>query len=220
MVETGDMRLPGHRHWRPEALTMFRRGLLLVAVLAVFAAFFLFPVKAHDLPLDRMMNAFVKIEPHQADLVIRVPLDLLRNVEFPLENGNYNVGASGPSVQAALQLLAGQLTLRENGAQLMVSSATGRLAPLSDRSFEDYDQAAAGVTQTLAPGTRIAFELGYLDVRFVYPISSPKSVFTIETTVAADLKDSTKLVMRYVPLDGSGRAMIIRGGTGRVFLNP
>src|SRR5271156_5824657 len=101
------MRLPGHRHWRLEALTMVRRVLLLVAVLAVFAAFFLFPVKAHDLPLDRMMNAFVKIEPHQADLMIRVPLDLLRTVEFPMENGNYVVGASGASVQAAMQLLAG-----------------------------------------------------------------------------------------------------------------
>ena len=46
---------------------------------------------AHDLPLDRMMNGFVKIEPHQADFVVRVPLDLLRGVPFPLAGDHYNI---------------------------------------------------------------------------------------------------------------------------------
>jgi len=61
---------------------------LLCTTLGLLAA------NAHDLPLDRMMNAFVKIEPRQADLLIRVPLDLLRTVPFPLEQGSrYNLAA-------------------------------------------------------------------------------------------------------------------------------
>jgi hypothetical protein len=176
---------------------------------------------AHDLPLDRMMNAFVKIEPRQADLLIRVPLDLLRTVPFPLEQGSrYNLAASGPAVETALKALASDLAIWENGVRLAPSSTIGRLAPLSDRSFEDYDQAVAGVTEPLAPDTRISFELGYLDARFVYPITSPKSVFAIRTLVAGDLGDYTKLTIRYIPLGEPSRAMLITGGSGRVSLDP
>jgi hypothetical protein len=176
---------------------------------------------AHDLPLDRMMNAFVKIEPRQADLVIRVPLDLLRAVPFPLEQGGrYNLAASGPAVETALTALASDLSIWENGVRLVPSRAIGRLAPLSDRSFEDYDQAVAEVAEPLAPDTKISFELGYLDARFVYPITSPKSVFAIQTLVAGDLGDYTKLTIRYIPLGETGRVMLITGGSGRVSLDP
>jgi HupE / UreJ protein len=176
---------------------------------------------AHDLPLDRMMNAFVKIEARQADLVMRVPLDLLHAVPFPLEQGGrYNLAASRPAVEMALKALASDLAVWENGLRLAPSSAVGHLAPLSDRSFEDYDQAVAGVTEPLAPDTQISVDLGYLDVHFVYPIASPKSVFAIQSKVAGDLGDYTKLTIRYMPLGEPSRAMLITGGSGRVALDP
>jgi hypothetical protein len=184
---------------------------------------FLAPIsaKAHDLPLDRMMNAFVKIEPRQADLVIRVPLDLLRAVPFPLEQGGrYNLAASGPAVETALKALSSDLSVWENGVRLGPSSTVGHLAPLSDRSFEEYDQAIAGMAEPLAPDTKISFELGYLDAHFVYPITSPKSVFAIQSQVAGDLGDYTKLTIRYIPRGEASRAMLITGGSGRVSLDP
>ena len=45
------------------------------------------PAGAHDLPVNRIMNSLVKIEPHEADLVVRVPLDLLLGVPFQLVGG-------------------------------------------------------------------------------------------------------------------------------------
>ena len=129
-----------------------------------------------------MMNGFVKIEPRQADFVVRVPLDLLRGVPFPLAGDHYNIPASKPAVETALKALASALELREDNVRLVPSSAAGQLAPLSDRSFEDYDRAVAQVAEPLAPDTVIAYEQGYLDAHFVYPISSPKSVFSIQTT--------------------------------------
>jgi HupE/UreJ protein len=179
------------------------------------------PASAHDLPLDRMMNAFVKIEPRQADLVMRLPLDLLHAVPFPLEQGGrYNLAASRPAVETALKALASDLAVWENGVRLAPSSAVGHLAPLSDRSFEDFDQAVAGVTEPLAPDTQISVDLGYLDIHFVYPITSPKSVFAIQSKVAGDLGDYTKLTIRYMPLGEPSRAMLITGGSGRVALDP
>jgi HupE / UreJ protein len=167
-----------------------------------------------------MMNGFAKIGPHQADLVLRVPLDLLRAVPFPLEGDHYNIAASGPAVEAAMRALVSDVRLWEDNARLAPSRATAQLAPLSDRSFDNYDLAVTHVAEPAEPDAKIAYELGYLDAHFVYPIASPKSVFSIQTTVAADLGNLTKLSIRYMPLGGTSRAMMITGGSGRVALDP
>jgi hypothetical protein len=213
--------LLGRRRQPPKETMMMRRWVpfaaagLLCTLLAPIVA------SAHDLPLDRMINAFVKIEPRQANLVIRVPLDLLRAVPFPLEQGGrYNLAASGPAVEMALKALMSDLSVWENGVRLAPSSQIGHLASLSDRSFEDYDQAVASVAEPVAADTKISFELGYLDAHFVYPITSPKSVFAIQSQVAADLGAYTKLSIRYIPLGEASRAMLLAGGSGRVSLDP
>jgi hypothetical protein len=199
---------------------MLKRWICCSAIWLFCAIIGSIPAGAHDLPLDRMMNGFVKIEPHQADFVVRVPLDLLLGVPFPLAGDHYDVAASRPAIETALKALATALELWENNVRLVPSSAAGQLAPLSDRSFEDYDLAAAQVAEPLPPDTAIAFQLGYLDAHFVYPISSPKSVFSIESRLAADLGDYTKLTIRYIPLGEAARALVITGGSGRVALDP
>jgi HupE / UreJ protein len=188
-------------------------GLLCVILNAI-------PAGAHDLPINRIMNGFVKIEPHQANLVVRVPLDLLLSVPFPLAGDHYNVDASGPAVQTALEVLVSTLQLWEGNVRLEPSATVGRLAPLSDRSFEDYDQAVAAVSQPLPPNAAIAFQMGYLDAHFVYPITSPNSVFSIESTFAAELGDYIKLAIRFIPLGEASRAMMLTGASGRVALDP
>jgi hypothetical protein len=70
---------------------------------------------AHDLPMNSIMNAFLKVESQRADLVVRVPLDLLRGVPFPLKDSLYDVAASGPATQLALLFLEGGFVLLENG---------------------------------------------------------------------------------------------------------
>jgi hypothetical protein len=199
---------------------MFKRWICCAGIWLFCASLGAITADAHDLPVNRIMNSFVKIEPHQADLVVRVPLDLLLGVPFPLVGDHYNVAASKPAVESALKALATALELWEGNVRLVPSSAAGQLAALSDRSFEDYDLAVAQLAEPLAQDTVIAFQLGYLDAHFVYPISSPKSVFSIHTTLAADLGDYTKLTIRYIPLSEPSRAMMITGASGRVALDP
>jgi hypothetical protein len=145
---------------------MLKRSMCWAAAWLLCTALGLVSANAHDLPVDRIMNGFVKIEPRQADLVIRVPLDLLLGVPFPLAGDHYNIAASGPAVETALTALANAFELWEGNDRLVPSSAAGQLAPLSDRSFEDYDRAVAQVAEPLAPDTVVAFQLGYLDAHF------------------------------------------------------
>ncbi|MGC2323175.1 MAG: HupE/UreJ family protein, partial [Terriglobales bacterium] len=175
---------------------------------------------AHDLPANTIMNSFVKIEPRQAHLVVRIPLDLLRNVSFPLKADQYDLAASGPETQHALGVLADGFILLENEVRLTPSESSGRLSPASNQSFQEYDTAVALTAAPPDASTGIARELGFFDVHFTYPISSPKSVFKIQSLVAADLGNVTKLTVRYLPLGESSRAMIIPGGSAPVPLNP
>ncbi len=175
---------------------------------------------AHDLPLDTTMNAFVKIEAQEAHLVVRVPLDLLHSVQFPVHDHQYDLAAAGPAMDQALRALAQSIVLWEDGERLAPSSSAGRLALPSDRSFASYSRAAAHVRESPDPMSRIYFDQGFLDARFTYPISRPSSVFTIQTSVGADLRNLVRLSVRYLPATGGTRALLITPTSGRVPLNP
>jgi hydrogenase/urease accessory protein HupE len=177
-------------------------------------------VLAHDLPTNTIMNAFVKIEPKQAHLVVRVPLDLLRGMSFPMKGSQYDLGAAGPTTQKALKVLAEGLPVWEDSLPLVPSSASGRLSLPSDRSFEEYDRALQTAERATDANLGIYYGQGFLDAHFTYPISSPKSVFKIQTLVAADLGNVTKVTIRYLPLGERSRTMIISGGSGPRALNP
>jgi hypothetical protein len=177
--------------------------------------------EAHDFPLDRVMNAFIKIDAHQADLVIRIPLDLLNGVPFPVSGNNYyNVAASSPAAKTALDQLAIAIELWEGNTPLRPAKSTGKLVPLSDHSFQDFDRAIAQVDRPAAADVAIGYDLGYFDAHFVYPISSPNSAFSIENHVGSDLEDYASTAIRFMPFARSSRVMMITGTSGRVTLDP
>jgi hypothetical protein len=210
---------------------MFRRVLLFAAAVLLFcAAVPRFLVRAHDLPLHTMINAFVRIESHPCataqtgcaslHVVIRVPLDLLHSVQFPMNGNLYDLSASDKAASVALRGIADGMVLEENGARLVPSSAVGRLDLPSDRSFEEYDLALAHIAQPIEPHTAIYFDQGYYDAHLIYPIASAKSLFTIRPALAPDLGDLLKLTVRFQPEEGTSRAFLITGQSEAVPLNP
>ncbi|MBV8361265.1 MAG: HupE/UreJ family protein [Deltaproteobacteria bacterium] len=147
-------------------------------------------------------------------------MDLLRGLPFPQHGSEYDLSASEPATELALQVLADGFVLLENGVRLTPVKASGRLSPSSDRSFESYESAVAHLDQPADPTTHVFYDQSDFDLHFTYPISSPHSLFKIEPQVAPDLGNVTKLLVRYMPLGESSRAMIIEGGSGPVSLDP
>jgi len=178
------------------------------------------PSEGHALPANTVMNAFVKIEPKQADLVVRIPMDLLRGLPFPRSGAEYDLAASEPVVDLALQVLADGFVFSEDGVRRQPVKARGRLSPGSDRSFESYEAAVVHADEPPGAATRVPYDQSDLDIHFTYRISSPHSVFKIQSQVAPDLGNSTKLLLRYLPPGEGSRAMIIPGGSDPVSLNP
>ena len=175
---------------------------------------------SHEFALDSTMTAFVKIDAREANLLVRVPLHLLRPAKFPLKDREIDLANAGPAVQRALTELAQRVTLREGNRVLAPSASIGRLSLPSDRSFDRYADAAKHVEQPIDLSTAIYNDQGFVDALFTYAIASPDSQFSIATSVAPELKDYLKLAVRYLPLDGKSRAMIITSRSGSVFLNP
>ncbi len=176
---------------------------------------------AHDVPRESVMNAFFAIERDRAHLVIRVPLLLLGTVGFPANaRRELDLGNAGPATQQALAAIAQAITVRENGTPLVPTEAVGRLALPSDRSFEDYDAAVEQIDRPIAPGTTIYADQGFFDAHFTYPTVSPEADFAIETTLAPELGDSLKLLVRFLPLDGTSRAYELTSSTGALVLDP
>jgi hypothetical protein len=178
------------------------------------------PASAHEFKLESLMNAFVKVEPNELHLVIRLPLHITKTIRFPVKGAEIDLANAGPALERALEGVGHDVLLWEDRRPLIPKSAVGRLSLPSDRSFEHYADAVAHVAQKPAPDTGIYVDQGYLDAHVTYAIQSPHAALSIQTRVAPELKDYLKLAIRYLPLDEGGRAMVISSRSGRVALNP
>src|ERR1700757_3116334 len=152
----GSARSPGCRCRGPRGLLMLRNRFLFTAALSFLLLLWCSPAAAHDLPANTIMNAFVKIEPQQAHLVVRIPLDLLQSFSFPLKGDQYDVLASGPQTRQALRVLRDAFILSENEVRLTASESNGRLSSPSDRAFEDYVTALKVTSEPPDPSIGIA----------------------------------------------------------------
>jgi HupE / UreJ protein len=175
----------------------------------------------HDLPQDTVMHAFFRAQGSEAHLLIRVPLDLLHGISWPTNHGEYAVNDSRAAVNQALDALGHALLVWQDGERLTPTISSGQLAALGDLSFANPEAAAAHIAQPVDAELKIALDLGYLDAHFVYPIRPAPAVFSIQSRVAEDLQDLSKLIVQFVP-DGNNRGgvLTISAQSGRVALNP
>ena len=176
--------------------------------------------RAHEFKLDAVINAFVTVEPGEAHLVVRTPLYLFKSAKFPVNNVEIDVPQSGAAIERALAALQQDIVIFEDGRKLTASKATGRLSLPSDRSFQSYDEALRHVSEPVAPDTQIYIDQGYVDAHITYPLQGSNPEMSIRTTAGPEFGNALKLTVRYKPLDGEGRTLIMTGRSGTVALNP
>jgi hypothetical protein len=174
----------------------------------------------HDLPQDTVMHAFLRVQGSEAHLLIRVPLDLLHGISWRTNHGEYAINDSRPAVNQALDALGHALLVWQDGERLTLTVSSGQLAALGDLSFANPEAAAAHIAQPVDAELKIGVDLGYLDAHFVYPIRPAPAVFSIQSRVAEDLQDLSKLIVQFVNGNNRGRAITISAQSGKVALNP
>ena len=80
---------------------------------------------AHEFKLDAVINAFVKIEPGEAQLVVRAPLYLFKSVRFPVTAPRSTSTSRRRRIERALPRSRRTSTLFENGRTLTASQRDG-----------------------------------------------------------------------------------------------
>jgi hypothetical protein len=178
---------------------------------------------AHEIPPSVTVLAFVKPEADRLRLVVRVPLEAIRDVEFPLRGPGYlDISRATPQLRDAARVwIADYVQMYEGDRRLDGGRITAaRISMPSDRSFTTYDAAVANLTGQPLPDTvTIPWRQAMLDVLIEYPITSATSRFSIRPSLAR-LGIRTTTVLRYLPPNGSERAFEYLGDPGLVRLDP
>jgi HupE / UreJ protein len=179
---------------------------------------------AHDIPNDVTVRAFLKPEPGHLHLLIRVPLEAMRDINFTERRDGYldlpNAEALLPG--AATLWIADFIELYEDDTRLpgKPTVVATRLSLQSDKSFSSYEQAMANLSgPRLPPSTEVVWNQVLMDVLFDYPIRSEYSRFSIDPKLGRlGLRVVTGL--RFVTPSGSVRAFEFMGDPGLVHLDP
>jgi hypothetical protein len=203
------------------AISMERAGVAFV--LAVWALVAVGPACAHEVPVDVVVHAWLKPESDRLTLIVRVPLEAMRDIRFPQRGpGFLDIPAADGTLRDAAQIwIANDIDLYENDMRLAEKRVTAvRVALPSDRSFQSFEQAYASVSGPRLPDdTQLVWTQALLDVLIEAPITSADSRFSINPELAR-LGMRTVTVLQFVPPEGEVRAFEFSGDPGLVQLDP
>ena len=200
-----------------------RRGGDHVAVIAVtFVLLAVATPTGHDVPNEVLVQAFVKPDGNQVNMVVRLPLILLANVDLPKRGPGYlALRHMEPALQAAVQATGAQIALYEGEDRLRLASSGARISLPSSKTFAIYEEAVADIAGPMVnPTANIFWNQGFFDAHLRYPINSDQSEFAINVGLAPGLGDSLRTSVRFVTQDGSTRPYELVGQVGLIHLDP
>src|SRR5262245_31152113 len=139
--------------------------------------------RAHDIPTDVLVSAFVKPEGQRLRLLVRVPMKALRDVDYPRRGaGLLDLARADSALRNAASLWIGdELELYEGDTRLgSPRIAAARVSLESDKSFVSYEKALAHLDAERLPASlELYWEQGMLDALLEYPIASDRAAFSI-----------------------------------------
>ncbi len=204
------------RVWRKWGVrTLLLAGLMIVA----------FPGRpaAHEIPTDVLVRVFVRPSGDRMTVLVRAPLEAMRDMQFPLFGPGYlDIERAGEEVENAAILWVGDyLNFYEDGNELEGARlVASRVSLPSDRSFATYDGALAHFQAApLHAATQLPWQQAMLDAQFEVPITSDSARFAIDSRLA-HLGLRTVTALQFVPPSGGARVFEFTGDQGRVELDP
>jgi hypothetical protein len=178
---------------------------------------------AHEIPSDVKVQAFVKPDGQQLQLLVRVPLAAMREVDIPKRGPGYlDLARADAALRNAATLwIADNVDLYEGETRLAYPRIVdARVSLPSDRSFASYAEARTHLAGPRLPEKMEMFwNQGLLDVLFEYPIQSDRAAFSIHPRLDR-LGMRVTIALYFLPPDGAERAYEFHGDPGQVALDP
>ena len=203
------------------------RNLVASCTFASFLALLFFapvhPLAAHDIPNDATVQMFFKPAGNHLNLLVRVPLKTMRDMEFPERGQGYmDFDRVDQTLRESATLWVSDFIDVYEGTERLPKPriVETRLSLESDPSFASYELALAHVTgPKLSNGTTVFWDQLMLDVLFEYPIQSDQSRFSIHPGLDR-LAARVVIALRFLTPGGAVRAFEFLGDPGIVHLDP
>ena len=180
-------------------------------------------LQAHEVPNDVKIQAFLRVQDDRLNLLIRVPMDAMREVEFPLRGPGYlDFPKLEPALrQAATLWLSDKIRVWEGGRLLGTPVIQNvRISLPSDTAFARFDTASAHLQRGHAPlAGDLVWHQQFMDVAFEYATSSAQSRFKVHFELDR-LGLDVITVLRFLLPGGTERAYELHGNAGVVELDP
>lgn len=193
------------------------------AIVSVATALLALGSSAHDIPNDVKVQAFVKPAGTQLQLLVRVPLAALNEVDFPKRGPGYLDLAHADAAlrNAATLWVADNVEIYEGEVRLAYPRiADVRVSLPSDRSFGSFESALAHVTgPRMSDDMELYWNQQLLDVLFEYTVVSDRSAFSIHPRLSR-LGLRVVTTLQFLPPTGVARALEFQGDPGLVRLDP
>lgn len=203
--------LPYRRQWIGAVFSLFFMGFLSHSAVA------------HDIPTSLTLHAYVHPDDKQLNLLIRIPMNALSELDFPTRGPGYlRFNELEPIlVEVANTYIRESVLLYENGEQLESMSVNAlRISLPTDRSFISYTAAKNHFSSpALDDSNDLYWAQGMMDAWLTFPIGSDQSNFAIESNLDR-LGMQTTTVLRFVLPTGDERLFNYLGNPGVVELDP
>lgn len=200
------------RSWRDA------RSVTLACLLLVTAV----PLRAHEIPERVAIRAFVQRDGGRLHLFVRVPLEAMRDVEFPLRaDGSLDLVKVRTLLPDAARLWIAQgLSITADGRALDAPRLLdARVALPNDRAFESLAAARASFARPALDSQIVQWKQVLLDVTLQYSLPREDAALVLRPDLA-HLGVNTTSVIHIVDADGGDRVLTYSGNPGDVALDP
>ncbi len=179
--------------------------------------------RAHDVPASVVLHAHARAADGALEMVLRVPLRALRDVDVPQRGRGYlDLARTDPMLrEAAERWLPGAFEVRGEGRIAPAPEIVALRASLeSERVPSAFSEARAQVLGPKLPiDTELPWEQAMVDALLRWPIAAAPASIELRPRVER-LAQRVTLVMRVSLPDGTVRAWQLHGDPGFVPLDP
>ena len=177
---------------------------------------------SHEIPNDVVVRTIIKPDEDKINLLIRVPLEAMRDMNFPTTGPGYLELEKMPelTMDAAEIWLGNFIDVYEEKNKIKEwQIEKTRISLPSDRSFGQYNTAYNSMFSPSLNNTLIHYRQALLDVLITYPIESASSKFSADINFGG-LGINTTTIMTFVSTDDVSRLYQFKGSPGLVELDP
>ena len=204
--------------WTAQGWQFALRLLAACACLLVTAV----PLHAHEVPERVAVRAYVQHDRSTLRMLVRVPLEAMRDVDFPLRSdGSLDLVRVRPLLHdAALLWIANSIRITADGRALGVARiVAARVALPNDRSFASFDAARATFGRAPLELEVVPWQQLLFDVALEFPLPAGSARLVLHPDLA-QLGIRTTSVISVMETNGRERVLTYGGNPESVALDP